>query len=602
MKIFNLTKTLLTISLLMLVVGVFALSIQSYVDVTKVGLNDTFTLTVEVSGENAGNVTDVNLPDNLDFDVLGQTSSSSSSITIVNGKMEQKTTKSFVYTLQPQRTGTFIINPISLNFDGKTISTSPIKITVTKSSGQKRPHTSRQQNNFFADPFSTNKPQSDTSGNNTFVIAKLDKKSVYVGEPLIVSYYLLTRDRLQNLSFGKSPDYKGFWKEDLYTADKVNFQKTRYNGRIYNQMLLTKIALTANDSGKLFIPSLEMNVQVVVPARSFFDFDNTKQITVRSKKIPITILPLPTKNQPASFTGAIGQFSLEDSLNVNGLKVGDSFTYTLKIEGTGNFSQFDAPHLQKMEHFHFLDPETKTAFYDKSQMRGVKRIKYLVIAEEEGNFKIQPIEFSFFNPKIKKYITFKTKPHILNIKPGKKSFIPNGFVQSTVSSEGSDIGFIYTTFSEKPKHLFLDSFGYWLIYLLGIISLFVSYYYSKEKNKLLNNLEYRRGKNASKILKKYLKEAEEYSKIGDKKFYSASQTGITNYITDKLNISRGSSTAEIYAKIKSGNFADLLDDIKDYFEICNRARFTPEEISKEKIQADEKKLRNLISKIQQKVR
>ncbi len=600
MKTMNYKKIIITISLLMTIFSVSALSIQSYVDVTKVGINDTFTLTIEISGKNASKVDEVKLPNKLDFDVIGQTSSSSSSITIVNGKMERKTTKSFIYTLQPQKIGTFIIAPISLTFKGKTITTSPIKMVVTKNSGNRPSHQNRQQQNqFFADPFTSNQPRQNISKNNTFVIAKLNKNTVFEGEPVIVSYYLLTKDRLLNLSFGKSPDYKGFWKENLYTADKVSFQRTNYKGQIYKQMLLTKIALSANNSGKLFIPSLEMNVQVSVPARSFFDFDSSRQITVRSKKIPLTVLPLPTKNQPVSFTGAIGQFTLEDSLNVSGLKVGDSFTYTLKIKGKGNFNQFVAPQLKKMVHFHFLDPETKTGFFDKTNMSGIKRIKYLVIAEEVGNYQIPKIEFSFFNPQIKKYITLSTKPHNLEIKAGKKSFIPNGFVQSNVSSEGADIGFIYTTISKKPKQLLFDKFVYWLIYLFSILSLIGAYYYSKEKNKLLNNTEYRRIKNASKILKKYLKEAEEYSKNGDKKFYSSSQVGISNYITDKLNISRGSTTSEIYDKIKSGKFANILDDIKEYFEICDRARFTPEEISKEKIQSDEEKLRSLISKIQQ---
>ena len=281
----NLKISIITLSLFFIIISLNALNIQSNVDITKVGLNETFTLTVEVSGDKATDVRDINLQDKFDFDILGQTSSSSSSITIVNGKMEQKTTKSFIYTLQPHRIGTFLIPPISLNFNGKTISTTPIKITEVKNTGRTSNKSNRHQNNFFPDPFSYNQSQRKSSKNNTFIVAELDKKTVFVGEPVIVSYYILTRDRLQNLSFGNTPDYKGFWKENLFTADKVRFSKFQYNGQIFNRMLLTKISLTSNEPGKFFIPSLEMNVQISVPARSFFDFDSSRQIIVRSKKI-----------------------------------------------------------------------------------------------------------------------------------------------------------------------------------------------------------------------------------------------------------------------------------------------------------------------------
>jgi hypothetical protein len=48
-----------------------------------------------------------------------------------------------------------------------------------------------------------------------FVEAKPSRPSLYVGEPLLLTYYLYTRTSISSLQFVTAPEFPGFWAEDL---------------------------------------------------------------------------------------------------------------------------------------------------------------------------------------------------------------------------------------------------------------------------------------------------------------------------------------------------------------------------------------------------
>ena len=67
------------------------------VDQTSVGIDDQIQLTVTVQGQDIGRVPNPELPALADFDRLGSTSSQSTNISIINGRMSQQQTISFIY-------------------------------------------------------------------------------------------------------------------------------------------------------------------------------------------------------------------------------------------------------------------------------------------------------------------------------------------------------------------------------------------------------------------------------------------------------------------------------------------------------------------------
>jgi len=581
---------ILTLFLLLLINLSAQLEVQSYVDKTKIGLQDYLKLTVEISGEDADQVNQPDLNKLEFFDNFGSSSSSSSSIQIINGKMESSITKSYTYTLRPKKTGKFMIPPITIKYKKKSFTTNPITINVIKGSTEPAPPTSNKLRN-------NNQQSSDKLSDNLFITAEVNKSSVYENEPIIVDYKIYTRYEVHDLEFASDPTFNGFWKEDVYTPSRINLKRETRNGMLFNMMLLRSVALFPSQTGKLQIPSMEMNVDIRTQSRSFFDFGTTKRYIINSQPKTINVKELPQAGRPSDFSGAVGDFRLSSNISIKEMKVGDSFTYTLEISGTGNLKHFDAPTLPDIPNLRFIDPEISSEI-NNNKISGKKTIKYLVIAQEKGSFTIPSVSFSYFDTKQKKYISKQTKDFTIDVQEGDAVFIPSSSAQSLVQMEGYDIGFIIKDTSLKNNIVYLDSFYYWLLWFLVLLSIPVSLFYAKEQEKLAVNLDYVRQKKAKKILKKYMKQALQFAGNNKLEFYTAAQTGLANYLSDKLKVSRGSTIETIIEKIGEKNFQEtLISKIEQLFEKCNQARFMPGGFSQENIKNDYAELQDTVGEI-----
>ena len=96
-------------------------------------LDDTVQYTLSVSGNSAGNAPSPTLPKFENLSVVG--TSQSSSFSFING--QTSVSKSFLYTLRPEKTGQAHIGQATININGQNYTTEPIDIKVTKAEGKK---------------------------------------------------------------------------------------------------------------------------------------------------------------------------------------------------------------------------------------------------------------------------------------------------------------------------------------------------------------------------------------------------------------------------------------------------------------------------------
>ncbi len=106
-------------------------------DRTQVAVGEQIVVTAKaLATKSLRNLTPPPLPSSEDFTVLrtSQNQSQSSSIQIINGKMEQKQeiTYLFYYFIVPRKEGTFSFPSLVLQADGQSYSSQPFQITVTK--------------------------------------------------------------------------------------------------------------------------------------------------------------------------------------------------------------------------------------------------------------------------------------------------------------------------------------------------------------------------------------------------------------------------------------------------------------------------------------
>ena len=584
-------KIIFILSLLLIGQLLFSqkIEVESYVDRTKIGISDLVKYTIEISGEKVGDISTPRLPKIENFENLGSSTSSSSNYSIIQGKMTSKVTKSFTYTLRPNKIGNHIIPPITIKIKDKTFTTNPIHIKVSEGTTQPAPPTS---SSF------TQQPNSSLNlSDNLFLKADINKINVYVEEPIIVEYKLYSRYDIANLAFAGDTNFEGFWKEDIYKPKSISFDRETYNHIMYNVMLIRSVAVFPTKSGKLSIPSVALNVDIRTQSHSFFDFGTTKRYNIKNKPTSVKVKPIPQNNKSASYSNAVGKFKLSSNISQNQLNVGDSFTYTITISGTGNLKQFDIPKLKEVNNLRFLDPEITTDI-NKNKISGKKTIKYLIIAQEKGNYTLPSVPFTYFDTSSGSFKTQQTKPYQLKIGEGDLTFVASSAAQSIVSMEGSDIGFIITDNALTSKNIYFDKFFYWFIWFMILVLIPASIIYSKERTKLKGNVDYIRQKQANRILKKYMKEASILAAHDDPGFYAAAQLGLSSYLADKLKKPRGSSTENIISKISSKNISEeLIEKIKILFETCDQARFMPGGFSKERIETDFQLVKETINEI-----
>ena len=74
----------------------------------------------------------------------------------------------------------------------------------------------------------------------------------------------------------------------------------------------------------------------------FADLTQPVAIKITGEAVTLEVKTLPP-NPPASFSGAVGNFTMESDANPKSGQVGDPITVTTKISGRGNFDRVTAP-------------------------------------------------------------------------------------------------------------------------------------------------------------------------------------------------------------------------------------------------------------------
>jgi hypothetical protein len=92
---------------------------------------------------------------------------------------------------------------------------------------------------------------------------EVDKNEAFVGEQVTASWYLYTRNHIQNIDTLKYPNLKAFWKEDIELATRLNFQQEVVNGIPYKKALLVSYALFPIKDGSALIDTYKAKCTVI---------------------------------------------------------------------------------------------------------------------------------------------------------------------------------------------------------------------------------------------------------------------------------------------------------------------------------------------------
>jgi len=506
-------------------------SITLRLDRNEATLMDSITMLVKLSGVRKSDSKPILNGLEL-FDVTR--TGTSSRVEVVNGKVNSGI--DYTYIIRPKKTGTFKIGPAEVKVKGRIFrsNTETLKIVEpTRSSGANR--------------------------GNLFLSATLSSKKVYVEEQVIYILKLYHNKRVSDLSLNL-PEAEHITFKQL--GKPVEYQSV-YNGHSYN-VLEVRYALTASLKGIYAIRPSRMNMNVIESRRRsprslfddpffndpFFSTSSSRPMTLDSEPLELEVVSLPDKGRPAGFSGLVGTFEIESSLEPSRIKAGESATLTVCLKGRGNIKRMPDLKMPDLDQTKvYADQPVLEEKTDSKGLKGAKTMKWALVPETEGQYRIPPLSISFFDTGRHEYRTIKTKPGSLNVLPGEapqvratagsdKGQATEGTAKKAVKEIGHDILPVHTSIKDlasgsraRPGGLVL-----WVVLLLP---LFVY-------GGTLCGLKIGRKSTASMTAAKAKKAAKDFIRQCRRDDLSSNDliSFITDYFNDRFGLTLGSLTPD----------------------------------------------------------
>ena len=512
----------------------------------------------------------------------------------INGKRSYS--KSYSYFLSPRKKGELTIGQATIEIDGETYKTSPIRVEVSEA---------------VATPNQNNSIDYQAS-ENIYLVTEISNSKPYINQAVSVVYklYFSPKVNVSNLGEIESPEYTNFWSHRI-PISRLEIERGTYKNEIYNYVVWKKMVLYPQQSGELSLDPLTMDVTVEVPTNRVDFFRNRiyTQVpkTISTGKRTIRVRPFPKQGQPANFSGAVGTFDLKVTATKSELKASESLQAEVKVSGKGNLKLFSLPKLVVPSALEQYDPEqNESVKTNLSGMSGFRSDTYTLVPQFQGKYPIPPISFSYFDPVAKQYKTLQSKELIVNVTEGplsKSVSSPSTNTASNanknkISQSGSSFRFIQFNTSLEPisKKAFFRSQWFYLGLLFPILLIPVVFFVARKKEDYNSDIRGVRLRKANRLAKKYLSEAKKNLTKKDT-FYIALERALHNYLKAKISIETSEfSKAKIESLLAKHQVAEaVISDFIKLLEHCELTRYTP--TSEGAMQSDYQLAIQVISKI-----
>ncbi len=567
-------------------------SSQSQVDV-----GEQFQIVYELNAEGSG----FKNPDFGGLRVLtGPMSSTSSSVQIINGQVSKSFTQSYTYIVVASQAGTISVSPASVIVNGKQYISNKLSIIV---------QVANQSNATQGSSGSKSGTTTVNSSNDkdVYLRAITDKKNIIQGEQIIVTYRIYTRVPISGVNVSKLSAFTGFWMKNLLDENAPLKQTTeRINGDEYVVADIRKVALFPQQSGKLTIEPMELECIAQLqttsekkrsrdPFESFFNdpfFNrNVQNVQKRlvSEALQITVNPLPVSGQTVDFKGAVGQFGLQSAIDRTNVKSNEAVNISFTITGTGNLELIDFPRPVFPPDFEVYEPKTSSQIKTTaSGIAGSRKFEYLFIPRVHGDFKIPAVDFTYFDPNKKAYVSLHSDDFALHVEKGTNDESKDAVYaagQEGIRYLGSDIHHIKTgnLYITKKGDFFFGSTMYLLTIFFAFVFFGLAIYFTKKQDKLNANQSLVRYRKATKIARNRLKAA--FSLMKQKtqnEFYNEMSQALWGYIADKFMISRADLSIDSVknALVEKETPEELVEQFVETLNKCEYARFAPGDAGK----------------------
>lgn len=394
------------------------ITFKSDADKTQVSLGEAFSVGFFIESNTDSYTIDqpMKYPPHKGLQIVGE--QRSQNVSYINGRgiIEDGIILAFV----AEKEGKYRVGAAKIVINGKTYTSKPVDVVV-KGAGL-------THNNYRSN---TSQP--------VFLQSKVSKTNPYVNEQVSLSVKLYAKDlsylnRKQNFRQGNLDGLS----PKIVKSSPENIKQEIVAGKQYFSEEVARYYVFPQKPGKIEIDPF--SVDVVLPTTY-----GAEAVEVRSNPVVINAKELPENGRPKNFSGAVGQFKMNASVDKKEVSTNESINFDIEIVGTGNFNTINLPEINAPKNVEKFAPKKRDAYktYDTG-MKGKVAEQTVLVPNYSGEYTISPVEFSYFDPAKEKYITLKSDSIQLNVSGSKnadstKTLTSNKTSDSTILEKFDEI-------------------------------------------------------------------------------------------------------------------------------------------------------------------
>lgn len=373
--------------------------VEARLEPAVIGIEETATLTFEARTNGLGNP---GFRPDFEFENLQIVAGPfrGEDVSFVNGAISRAYRISF--RVRPLSIGHGRVHSISLSFADQTVEVDDREITIQEEpTGQQAGPAPRRGfrdplERLFRGPFM---PRRQPRGPAVFLRSEITPERPYVGQQVLYTVHLYTRDDISAIMPCELPSFRGFWVRDIQLPASSTPDMVDVGGARYARVVLLQKALFPLRPGRHQVEPAKVDLVARVIEQRFFGPPLSHPEQVRLSTAPQTVDVQPLPAAPPEFTGAVGQLGLEAKLEPARLRLGEAATLTVTLSGRGNLQSLAEPRITPPEGLTLYPPQQQSEDQTHgTTVAGERTWSYVVVPDRAGRFTLQVPEISYFDP------------------------------------------------------------------------------------------------------------------------------------------------------------------------------------------------------------
>lgn len=280
---------------------------------------------------------------------------------------------------------------------------------------------------FLISPFALASSKVEQKDPVLFIEYMLDNKNVYERQPAtcVVTLFSSTPDIGSVNIINNAKLKKGNFSSLQQVQHPGNPYEKDINGKHFYCFPIEAFVFAMADKGAYEFSGAEYKVGVSYPTivndpfwgpmRTF----KTKEFIVNSKKLCFKVRSLPIPPDSMSFSGSVGEFSLETVVPPGDIFVNEEATAIIILRGSGKIAESTLPEYRKAFQSGLKlksVSESRSELLENGRLVNELRLECTFIPSDTNNVEIGEVYFDYFDPSKGKYLKAVSKPVKIKVK------------------------------------------------------------------------------------------------------------------------------------------------------------------------------------------